>query len=386
LLGFAYANRYRFAPRLRPDGDAAKPALIRSIALQTGFAIAILVAAVILSELPPSMHGQPLWPFDERISFDAINEDADFFWEVAHAASLLAAALLFLAAAFMFRRARIVAVFTVSVAAWFTVPHFDLLLVTAYPTSYFTSPSGFSADSIAAGAGLFPLHCAACHGAGGAGDGPLAKTLPVPPADLTAAHLWMHSDGELFWWLTNGMQTPEGKQAMPGFASVLDEDQRWALIDYIRANNAGRMFAAMNDWRPPIQAPAFEAVCAGKPSQLSELRGRFVRLIIGVPAAAPVALPDLVTVATGAGPQSGMCLANDETIVQAYAVIAGRAPGDLGGWQFLIDPDGWLRVAQAPDGKPGWNDGKTLQTELGALRARKVEAKSGAGEKMNMPM
>jgi putative copper export protein/mono/diheme cytochrome c family protein len=388
LLGFACANRYRLAPGLRTGGDAAKPALIRSIALQTGFAVAILAAAAVLSELPPSMHVQPLWPFSKQISFDAINEDPEFFWEVVRAAALLGAALLYLVAAFIFRRSRIVAVCTAAIAAWFTVPHFDLLLATAYPTSFYTSPSGFSADSIAAGARLFPLHCPACHGAGGGGDGPLARTLPVPPADLTAAHLWMHSDGELFWWLTDGMRTPEGRQAMPGFGRALEEDERWALIDYIRANNAGRMFAAMHDWDRPVQAPGFEADCGGETRQLSDLRGRFVRLIIGAPAAAPAALPGLVTVAAAAGgrKQAGLCLARDETIAPAYAVITGVGAQDLTGWQFLIDPDGWLRAAQRPDGKPGWDDGLVLQAELGALRARKVEVTPGAGEKMNMPM
>jgi mono/diheme cytochrome c family protein len=31
----------------------------------------------------------------------------------------------------------------------------------------------------------YNLHCASCHGAGGAGDGPMAAFLSVPPADLT---------------------------------------------------------------------------------------------------------------------------------------------------------------------------------------------------------
>lgn len=34
------------------------------------------------------------------------------------------------------------------------------------------------------GAGLFAAHCAACHGITGAGDGPVAAMLTVPPADL----------------------------------------------------------------------------------------------------------------------------------------------------------------------------------------------------------
>ena len=40
-----------------------------------------------------------------------------------------------------------------------------------------------------------------------------AKSLAMPPADLTAEHLFTHSDGELFWWLTHGMEGPDGKLA-----------------------------------------------------------------------------------------------------------------------------------------------------------------------------
>ncbi len=36
------------------------------------------------------------------------------------------------------------------------------------------------------GPDLFRAHCAACHGAGGKGDGPAASALKMKPADLTA--------------------------------------------------------------------------------------------------------------------------------------------------------------------------------------------------------
>ncbi|WP_425043946.1 c-type cytochrome [Primorskyibacter sp. S87] len=35
------------------------------------------------------------------------------------------------------------------------------------------------------GADLYRTHCATCHGVDGAGDGPMAGVLVVPPADLT---------------------------------------------------------------------------------------------------------------------------------------------------------------------------------------------------------
>ncbi|MFC0407261.1 copper resistance D family protein [Roseomonas elaeocarpi] len=61
LLGFAWINRYRFAPRLLgPAGEASRPHLIASIAVQTGFGVLVVLAASLLSSLPPSVHEQPV--------------------------------------------------------------------------------------------------------------------------------------------------------------------------------------------------------------------------------------------------------------------------------------------------------------------------------------
>jgi putative copper export protein/mono/diheme cytochrome c family protein len=388
LLAFAYFNRYRFAPALLHDNpEAARRVLIRSIVLQTGAAVAILIAAVVLSELPPAMHLQALWPFSKRISLAAVNEDPDFRREVLWAGGALAAALVLLIATLMARRLRLVALAAVAVVAWFAVPHFDLLLAEAYPTSYYHSPTGFTSDTIVEGSAIFTQNCVVCHGTGGHGDGLAAKTLAVPPADLTAAHLWMHSDGELFWWLSHGMFTPEGTQVMPGFADTLDEDDRWAAIDYIRANNAGLAHRETGDWPHTIHAPGFGARCGTKQLQLSDWQGRFVRLVIGAvpPAPADDGVVTVVAGMTGRVP-AGMCVARDETVPAAYAVVTGMAPAALTGAQFLIDGDGWLRAVQMPDAAMGWNDAAMLKAEIATLRSQPVGAVADAAMPMNMKM
>ncbi len=43
-----------------------------------------------------------------------------------------------------------------------------------------------AAQDIDAGAALYADHCAVCHGADAAGDGPLAPALALQPVDLTA--------------------------------------------------------------------------------------------------------------------------------------------------------------------------------------------------------
>jgi putative copper export protein/mono/diheme cytochrome c family protein len=390
LLGFAWCNRYRFAPALlRYDPERARLILVRSISVQTGFAVAIVVAAVILSELPPAMHLQAVWPFSQRFSLAAVREDADFRREVLLAGVALAAAFAVLILSLLLRRLRLIATVAVAIVAWFAAPHFDLLLVDAYPTSFYHSPTGFTAASIISGSALFAQNCTGCHGQNGAGDGPLAKTLVVPPADLTAAHLWMHSDGELFWWLSRGMFTPEGQQVMPGFAGRLDEDSRWALIDYIRAHNAGNAKRATGDWPHPLHAADFGIECSGQTLRLSDLRGRFVRLVFGVVPSLPPSMRDVETVLV-APPKGenleGACIARDETIPLAYAILTGAAQNEVTGMQVLIDPDGWLRAVEPAQATAAWDDPKALMAEINLLREHKVAATEAESAPMKMPM
>ena len=68
LFAFALANRYWLAPALLPDHLAAKRPLVCSIAVQTGFGLAIIAAAAVLSSLAPAMHEQAIWPFPDRFT------------------------------------------------------------------------------------------------------------------------------------------------------------------------------------------------------------------------------------------------------------------------------------------------------------------------------
>jgi putative copper export protein/mono/diheme cytochrome c family protein len=372
LLGFAAANRYRFAPALL--GAAPEPAraiLVRSIALQSGFAVAIVLAAATLSQLPPSMHTQPWWPFAQRISLAAVREDPDIFHEVLGAALMLAAAAILLVASCVLRRGRWPVVAIAVTAAWFAIPHVAPLLVDAYPTSFYHSPTDFSAETIVSGARVFAQNCVACHGQGGAGDGPAAKSLPIPPADLTATHLWMHDDGELFWWLSHGIDNPAGGLAMPGFAAVLDTDQRWAVIDYIRAHNAGAAAGFTGTWPLPVRAPAFTAACDGRQANLGDLGGRYVRLVL---------LGSAPQVRQASKEPAALCVTSDPTAVAAYAIASGGDPAAMAGSQFLIDDKGWLRAMQKQDSPSNWDDPRSLAASIAALRAHPI------GDAMPMQM
>ena len=72
-------------------------------------------------------------------------------------------------------------------------------------------------------------NCATCHGQEGEGDGPAAANLEPQPANLTEPHVAVHTDGDLHWWITNGIQP-----AMPAFGEDLTQDEIWNVINYVR--------------------------------------------------------------------------------------------------------------------------------------------------------
>lgn len=95
------------------------------------------------------------------------------------------------------------------------------------------NPVAADAKSIAKGKELYAMNCVPCHGATGAGDGPVGMTLerngvPVHPGNLTDSKVRQQTDGALFWKLT------EGNTPMPSWGETLSDEQRWAVINYIR--------------------------------------------------------------------------------------------------------------------------------------------------------
>ena len=333
LIMLAVCNRWRRMPGL----PATRGALAWSILLEIGLGFGVLAAAGVLTGLQPAMHSQAGWPFVWMPSLSAVREDPDVAREVllAGGAMVLGVGLLALAIWLGMRRRTRAAVLAAAAACLIggsAAPHFSPLLVQAVPTQFYHSTTGFSAASIVSGGALYGELCVTCHGAGGRGDGKLAHSLAVPPADLTAAHLWMHSDGELFWWLTHGIEGPRGGLAMPGF-STLSDDGVWALIDFLHARNAGLTLSTMG-WARPVMAPDFAITCAGIARKLSELRGHVVALTLGLH----------VTVSGQAGER---CTADEDWVDTAYAIAAP------GAGSVLVDANGWLRAANpgpvAPD-------------------------------------
>lgn len=75
---------------------------------------------------------------------------------------------------------------------------------------------------------IYTNYCTPCHGSNGRGDGIAGASLAKKPADHTSDYVQKQSDGALYWMVTTG------KSPMPSYKTVLTNNQRWELINYIR--------------------------------------------------------------------------------------------------------------------------------------------------------
>ena len=95
------------------------------------------------------------------------------------------------------------------------------------------NPLAPTEPNLAAGRTWYGIHCAFCHGATGAGDGPVGKSFGPAPADLRAARVAAMSDGELL----RAMLTGPGHE--PVLERVVLPERRWPIVLYVRTLQAG---------------------------------------------------------------------------------------------------------------------------------------------------
>jgi len=112
------------------------------------------------------------------------------------------------------------------------------------------NPLATDPEAVAAGAKLFDLHCAECHGVKAEG-GKKAPSLLAPAVQQA-------TPGTIFWLLTNGVV----RRGMPVW-SKLPEPQRWQLVSYIKsltplpkpADGQGRPPESFASSGPPVRQP-----------------------------------------------------------------------------------------------------------------------------------
>ncbi len=242
MVTFGAVNLLRMGPRLAP-GAARRPALWaaavghlrRNALIEAALGLIVLAIVGLLGILPPGLHTEPGWPLPFRLELTALAAASRVALAILAAlAGGCALAGVALAAAGHYR-AMVMAgaglILFLGLGAIIVRPTVE----PAYPTSFYAPAQPYAAASVVDGARLYAENCALCHGADGRGDGPAAAGLAVRPADLTAPHLFAHTPGDLFWWVSNG----RAHGVMPGFAAVLSPAERWDVINFVRARAAG---------------------------------------------------------------------------------------------------------------------------------------------------
>lgn len=90
------------------------------------------------------------------------------------------------------------------------------------------NPVPASPQSIEMGRQLFMQNCIQCHGETGRGDGPLAPSLSIRPANLYD-HIPFHPDQFFYNIISSGL-----RGIMPAFGSQLSDEERWHLLNFLR--------------------------------------------------------------------------------------------------------------------------------------------------------
>ena len=79
------------------------------------------------------------------------------------------------------------------------------------------------------GKDLFAKHCKSCHGTRGLGDGPKSASLKTLVPSFADKKFKAQADGDIYY------QSFVGRDEMPNFEKkILDEADRWALVNYIK--------------------------------------------------------------------------------------------------------------------------------------------------------
>ncbi|EON10996.1 cytochrome c [Pandoraea sp. SD6-2] len=344
-------------------------------------------------------HGAPAWPWDVRIAGENLVIDVALARQFGGMLAAIAFALACVLLALFWRRAwrwlLAAALGALVLAPW---PSPSLWLTAAVPTSFHTSPTGFSVQSISRGSRVYAAQCVACHGADGRGEGRLASTLHRWPPTMASALLSRRADGELFWHVLYGMRDDRG-MTMPGFAGRLSDREIWAALDYMRVLSASAGMAAGGSWPVPIALPSLAVTCTNGPTRnIAVWRGNQRVRVVAVDANHPPPFEDprfltLLVERNGPSPHQGAgirkvaaqrpertpaanvttlfgaradCVADDPEAWQVFAQIAGASPSSVAGTEWLADRDGWLR-ALAPAGRRGWADGGLMCTTSTAL-------------------
>jgi putative copper export protein/mono/diheme cytochrome c family protein len=405
MVVFGAVNLLRMTPRLavtgserRPLIEAALDHLRRNASVEALLGLCVLGIVAVIGTLPPGLHTEPGWPLPFRLELAALPRAAHVTVVILAAmAGIFALCGVATAAAGRYRvMAAAWAGVLISAAICFLVGR--PAIAPAYPTSFLTPAQPYAAASVVKGARLYAENCALCHGVDGGGDGPAAAALPIPPTDLLAPHLFAHTPGDLFWWVSHG----EGGGAMPGFAGRLSAANRWDVINFLRARAAGSLSRGLGSEISPLAAPAmpdFAFTTDARQQTLSGLEktgptlvvlfsseprpGRLAQLAAARESSAAAGLQIVaIDLAPGRVPQAGNPA--DSPLVAVSPAVAAtlqlfRAPDDGGETDLMLDRAGHPRARWTANGSAGLPNAETLIAEAARIGQFPAAAENHSG-------
>lgn len=384
MIAVANVNRTQLVPSLARAPGAVRT-LLRNALLEATLGVFVLGIVGIIGVLAPGLHTEPVWPFPYKLDLGEVAVTAQKILDVAALLFLLCLVACLIAA--QRRRYRGMAVSLAGVLIFGSVAGVTVRpgIVTAYPTSYFAPTQPYAAPSVASGAPLYLANCTPCHGVDGRGDGPIAKSLPIPPADLTEEHIFAHSVGDIFWWISHG----KANGVMPAFASTLSPEQRWDVINFVLARAAGVQTKTAGSQitaaaAPPLPDFAFEQ--SGAQNTLGQtLKGGPVLLVVFAPPAPQARLAQLaaleprlaatglhvIAVDLGTTPNGSPLVVQVANQVRDMLALF-RSPKDGSETEMMLDRNGSVRARWTANGKAGLADDDTLLTD--AVNVAKIPA------------
>jgi len=386
------------------ETGAALRSLSRNVIIEALLGLAILLIVGHMGVTPPARHVPPDWPWSFRWDWTVLEKAPRVFAEVQRGAIWFTIGAIALIGGIFQRRKRFIATLIgIGALAYAIDLVHQAVMIDAYPDTYKRPAVAYHAISVTNGAALYQdSGCAACHGPGGHGDGPVAADLYPPPPDLTGRHANAHTAGDLYWWLSYGVKPAS---AMPGFSQSLSDEERWDLVNYLRALASGeraRNLATIIDQDAWLVAPDFNYTNgAGESRTLKDHRGdkivllvllniedtekRLQQLAIGLPrlkaaGVEVIVVPHLIDYLYVANKLPGLIVNEGiREITETYKLFARSFSDETlitttPHVEFLIDKQGYIRARWLPAENEAWNEIAGLLSQVELLRKEKPRA------------
>ena len=117
---------------------------------------------------------------------------------------------------------------------------------TTFPEQFEVTP-----EAMDRGQNRFEIYCTPCHGVSGHGDGTVASRADdigspkwIAPSNLHEEYIVKQPHGQIFNTISNGIRT------MPAYKAQIPEEDRWAIVLYLRALQRSQK-ANISDVPPP---------------------------------------------------------------------------------------------------------------------------------------